>query len=67
MLGSSESIKTGSLIEGGQWESAKALCNGRNPVGVLKEEDLEAGQNEQDKGVFSAFLFSLLNQPSPDL
>lgn len=43
MLGSSESIKTGSLIEGGQWESVKALCNRRKPVGVLKEEDLEAG------------------------
>lgn len=45
----------------------RRLWNGRNPVGVLKEEDLEAGQSEQDKGVFSALLFSLLSQPSPDL
>lgn len=31
MLGSSESIEMGSLMEDGQLESAKALRNGRDP------------------------------------
>lgn len=35
-----------------QWESGKVLRSGRGPMGVLKEEELEAGQSEQD--IFSS-------------